>query len=230
MATRYSDYERGRFGRSYAEEEDQNYRRRLRDEDGRSSPERGLFNRATDEVRSWLGDEQAERRRRWDERASSQYPYDIYNWRVVDLMTGNPAVVHPKDSIQQAAQVMQKCDCGALPVIDNRGRLIGMITDRDITMRLVARGMNPRQTSVEDCMTDEAFACHANDSLEGCLHTMSQHQVRRIPVVDDRDRLIGIVSQSDIVQHAGNYPGQGERRAIADVLCAISEPTRASYR
>jgi CBS domain-containing protein len=125
---------------------------------------------------------------------------------------------------------MMEHDCGALPVVDRDGRLIGMITDRDITMRLVARGMDARRARVGDCMTEEAFACHAYDSIESCMRTMSRHQVRRIPIVDDRDRVIGIVSQSDLAQHAGHHPGRGERRAMADVLCAVSAPTHVPYR
>ena len=79
-------------------------------------------------------------------------------------------------------------------------------------------------------MTGEAFACHVNDSIEGCMRTMSRHQIRRLPIVDDRDRVVGIVSQGDLARHAGLHPRQGERRAMADVLCAVSEPTHTAYR
>jgi CBS domain-containing protein len=108
--------------------------------------------------------------------------------------------------------------------------LIGMITDRDIVTRVVARGLDPRRARVDECMSDRVFACYEEDLIESCLWLMSRHQVRRIPVVDDRDRVVGIVSQADLARHAGAFPGHGERRSFADVICAVSEPPPAPYR
>jgi CBS domain-containing protein len=127
-------------------------------------------------------------------------------------------------------RLVRECDCGAIPVVDNDGRLIGMVTDRDITVRLVARGADIRRAFVDDCMTDEAFACNVNDSIDDCMRTMSRHQIRRLPILDDRDRVMGIVSQSDLARHAGEHPVRGERRAMTDVLCVVSEPTHMPYR
>jgi CBS domain-containing protein len=125
---------------------------------------------------------------------------------------------------------MVRRDCGALPVVDDSGRLIGMVTDRDIVTRVIARGLDPRRARVDECMSDRVFACYEEDLIESCLWLMSRHQVRRIPVVDDRDRVVGIVSQADLARHAGAFPGLGERQAFADVMCAVSEPTPAPYR
>jgi CBS domain-containing protein len=234
MATRYPyfgrNYERGRAGRRYTEDEERGYEPRSRYYGGSGREERGFLDRTTDEVRSWLGDEEAERRRRQDERGYRRGEDPLRELRAGDLMTSNVACVRPDDSVERAARVMQGCECGAVPVVGNDGRLIGIITDRDITVRLVARGIDIRRARVDDCMTDEAFACHVNDPIIGCMRTMSRHQIRRVPIVDDRDRVIGIVSQSDLVRHAGEHPGSGERRAMADVLCAVSEPTHVSYR
>lgn len=225
--------------------------------------DRGWFDRAADEVSSWFGDTDAERRRRMDEnrwylqqrdRRRQQYADDRPGRRFTgdgpayrsgdrpaswqrhwtqlhssDLMTRGVATVHPDDPVEHAARLMGDCDCGAIPVVDRGGRMVGMITDRDIAIRLVGNGANSRYAKVGDCMTDEAFACHVDDSLDTCMRTMSRHKIRRLPVVDDSDRVVGIISQADIAQHASENAGTGERRAMSDVVCAISEPTRSSY-
>jgi CBS domain-containing protein len=145
-------------------------------------------------------------------------------------MTCDVCTIHFSDSIENAARAMVRRDCGALPVVNDNGRLIGMITDRDIVTRIVACGLDPRRARVDECMSDRVFACYEEDLIESCLWLMSRHQVRRIPVVDERDRVIGIVSQADLARHAGAFPGHGERQTFADVMCAISEPTLAPYR
>ena len=104
-------------------------------------------------------------------------------------MTRNVATVMPHDSVQFAARIMRDEDCGALPVVDRNGRLVGMITDRDITVRLVASGYNVNHMLVSDCMTEKTFACHAEESVRDCMSMMSRHQIRRLPIVDDRDRV-----------------------------------------
>ena len=219
MATRYSE---------------QNYER-----DRGDSEERGFIERAGDQVRSWFGDEEAERRRRLDERrheeryrasqaAHSRHEFDEV--RAGDVMTHNVITIHPDELVERAARLMRECNCGALPVVDHNGRLLGMVTDRDITVRLTGRGIDARQARVYECMTDEAFVCHVNDSLVDCLRQLSRHQIRRIPIVNDQQQVIGFISQSDLARHAGTHPGRGERRALADTLCAISEPSRVAYR
>ena len=120
---------------------------------------------------------------------------------------------------------MEKSDCGALPVVDGSGRLIGIITDRDITVRLVARALNINSAQVSDCMTGEAFACRADDSIEDCIWTMSWYQIRRIPIVDHDNRVIGIVSQCDLARQAGKHSGRDAHRAIAEMLRVLSEQT-----
>lgn len=155
---------------------------------------------------------------------------DWHDTRAGDLMTRNVASVHPNETVQRAARLMRDEDCGALPVVDRQGRMIGMITDRDITVRLVADGADPRFAQVQDCMTDEVFACHANDPIEGCIRLMKQHQVRRMPVVNDRNQLLGIISQGDLVRHADMNKHQGERHALTDMIAGVSEPSNSAYR
>ena len=223
--------------------------------------ERGWWDRTSDEVSSWFGDEGAERRRRIDERRDRFEDRDRFrsnerrnrfatghrpsyetmsrsrmsersDWRqarAVDAMTQNVATVHPNDSVSYAARVMGECDCGAIPVVDRQGRMVGMITDRDIAIRLVGNGVETMHARVNDCMTDEVFACHVDDSLQECMRLMKHHQIRRVPIVDDSNRIVGIVSQADLAQHAAENSGRGERRAMTDVVCAVSEPTSGSY-
>jgi CBS domain-containing protein len=186
----------------------------------------------------WVGVADRERRRRLDDcirRRNSEWRL----WpsldrsgepRVGDVMMGDVCTIHFSDSVENAARAMVRRDCGALPVVDDNGRLIGMITDRDIVTRIVARGLDPRRARVDECMSDRVFACYEEDLIESSLWLMSRHQVRRIPVVDDHDRVVGIVSQADLARHAGAFPGRGERRSFADMMCAISEPTPAPYR
>jgi CBS domain-containing protein len=139
-------------------------------------------------------------------------------------MTRDVATVSPYDSIEHAARLMRKFDCGSLPVTDDLGRAVGMITDRDIIVRLVARDADPRYAVVRDYMTDDVVVCRADDPVEGCLREMSRHRIRRIPIVDDRDRLVGILAQADVARLAGTHPeGRGERRAVSDTVCAISQ-------
>jgi CBS-domain-containing membrane protein len=206
---------------------------------GRYEGTRGFFRRAGDELRSWFGDEEAERRRgRNDyeyERRGRQGDYwrpgyTIDDLRAADLMSRNVVTVYPEDRVGYAARLMRDYDCGALPVIDQEGHLMGIVTDRDISMRLVANEADTHNTIVADCMTDGAFACHAEDSGRECMRQMSRHRIRRMPIINDWGQVVGIVSQGDLARHAGNYPGRGERRAIADVVCAVSEPKRAARR
>ena len=147
-----------------------------------------------------------------------------------EIMTRDVAAVAPVDSIVHAAQLLRDDDVGALPVVDGRGRPIGMITDRDIACRLVADGDDLRGAQVRHAMTGEVFACVEDSTALDCMRSMSRHQVRRMMVVDREDRLVGIISQADLAQHAGRNPGAGERRAFADAVCAVSAPSGQSYR
>ncbi|HSK73614.1 MAG TPA: CBS domain-containing protein, partial [Pyrinomonadaceae bacterium] len=176
--------------------------------------ERGMegddwWDRTTNQVSSWLGyeNEEGNRRERYGSERNRGYRrgHSQQNWkntRMSEIMTRDVATVHPRDSVQYAARIMRDEDCGAVPVVDGNGRIIGMITDRDITVRLVADGFNASRAMVSDCMTEEAFTCHVDDTIRDAMSVMSNHQVRRIPIVDDRDRVIGIVSQADLALQA----------------------------
>ena len=120
--------------------------------------------------------------------------------KVSDVMTRDVTTVRPDQTARDAAGFMLKVDAGSIPVIDG-DRLIGMITDRDIAVRGVAEGHGP-ETPVRDLMTNDIVAARIDDDVEEIAVRMSQAQVRRLPVIDDQERLCGIVSIGDITQKA----------------------------
>ena len=150
--------------------------------------------------------------------------------RAHEIMTRRVATVHPASSVERVARLMEECDCGAIPVVADNGVLVGMVTDRDITIRVVARGREVRNAIVADCMTEHVFACFANESIAECMRQMAHHKVRRMPIVDERGRLIGIVAQGDLARHSARNAIAEERRALAHVVGEVSQPGHASRR
>jgi len=141
-----------------------------------------------------------------------------------DIMTTNPACCTPEHNVQQAAEMMVKHDCGEIPVVGNEEmKVIGVITDRDITCRVVATGKSPNQTSVRDAMSRPPVTVMPDMSLEECCRIMEQNQIRRVPVVDQTGRCCGIVSQADIAKAAPT-------RQTAEVIKQVSEPTEHASR
>lgn len=116
--------------------------------------------------------------------------------KISECMTTNVQLVTPEQSIKKAAQFMLKSDAGSMPVADG-DRLVGMITDRDITVRAVAEGRGP-DTPVRDVMTEETLYCFEDMSTEEVAQNMGDNQVRRLPVLNRDKRLVGIVSLGDI--------------------------------
>jgi CBS domain-containing protein len=119
-------------------------------------------------------------------------------------MAKDPRSVTPRTSIQEAARLMKSEDVGALPVVesDSSQKLVGIITDRDITIRAVADGRDIGTVTVSDVMSKSATTAKASDDIDDVMQVMGREQVRRIPIVDDRDQLVGIVSQADVVRKA----------------------------
>jgi CBS domain-containing protein len=151
---------------------------------------------------------------------------NLADMRAHELMTRRVATVHPASSVERAARLLEECDCGSLPVVSDNGVLVGMVTDRDIVTRIVARGREVRSAIVADCMTEHVFACYGSETVGECMRQMAHHRVRRMPIVDERGRLIGILAQGDLARHARRNVGADEGRAVAEVLGDVSQPVR----
>ncbi len=120
--------------------------------------------------------------------------------RIRDLMTVKPRTVKTGDSIVDAAKLMRGEDAGIAPIVDGE-RLVGVLTDRDIAVRVVAEGKDPSTTKVEEIASENLVTVEPEQDLDDALRLMAQHQVRRLPVVDD-GKLVGIVAQADVARHA----------------------------
>lgn len=136
-----------------------------------------------------------------------------------DVMTRNPRSVTPDTPARDAARIMKDEDVGIVPVVDDTsGRLVGVITDRDIALRIVAEGRDGG-ASVRDVMSSTKLAtCRPDEDVDRVMETMASEQLRRIPIVDERGSLVGIVAQADIVRKAGN-----DRKA-EETIERISQP------
>ena len=132
----------------------------------------------------------------------------------VDIMTGSPECAAADDSLTEAAKKMKHLEVGALPICGDDDRLKGMITDRDIVVNCIATGGDPTSTKVFELAEGKPVTIGADDSVEETLKTMTEHGVRRLPVIDDH-RLIGIVTQANV---AKNLPEQ----SVGDLVEAIS--------
>ena len=121
-----------------------------------------------------------------------------------DIMTRKPKCVTPETSVREAARLMKEEDVGVLPVVDRDGsdRLIGIVTDRDIAIRHVAEGHDSSSCPVSEAMTSSVRTAREDDDVDAVMDLMGKEQVRRIPVIDERGGLIGIVAQADIVREA----------------------------
>jgi CBS domain-containing protein len=124
--------------------------------------------------------------------------------KVKEIMSMDPACCTRETSLQDVAILMVEHDCGEIPVVDNMQskRPVGVVTDRDITIRTVALGKNPLDLRARDCMSSPAVTVTPETSLDNCCELMEGNQLRRVLAVDGSGRLCGIVSQADIAQHA----------------------------
>jgi CBS domain-containing protein len=120
--------------------------------------------------------------------------------KVSDVMTPDPICCTPKDTAEKVAKILRDHNVGSVPVVlDQKSRqLIGIITDRDLCVTVVASGLEPKATPIKRFVTSNPVTCQSDDSLDTCISAMQTYQVRRIPVVDDEGRCIGIVAQADL--------------------------------
>ena len=117
-----------------------------------------------------------------------------------EVMTKNPLCCLPEDLVTKAAGLMKSENVGSIPVVENEQtkKLVGIVTDRDLTLKIVAEGLDAKSTKVEAVMTRKVVTCRAEDDLQKALDAMSEHQLRRIPVVDGDNKIVGIIAQADV--------------------------------
>ena len=117
-----------------------------------------------------------------------------------EVMTKDPVCCLPSDSVAKAAELMKNENIGSIPVIENAQsqKLVGIVTDRDLALKVIAGGLDAKSTTVESVMTHQVVTCHADDDLQMALHAMAEHQLRRIPVVDNNKKIVGIIAQADV--------------------------------
>jgi CBS domain-containing protein len=136
---------------------------------------------------------------------------------IKDIMTRGVETVSPQTTLQEAAARMKTLDVGPLPVCDG-DRIEGMVTDRDIVVRGIAEGRDPRTTKVSDVMTRDVATCRENDDVREAARTMKDKQIRRLLVVDDKHKVSGIVSLGDVAV-------EGNDKMSGDVLEKVSTPS-----
>lgn len=136
-----------------------------------------------------------------------------------DVMTRDLVYCLPDESVSNVAQLMKKEDIGPVLIVDNEENktLVGIVTDRDLAIKVVGEGRDPKNTRVGDVMTVKVVTSREGDSVENAMKAMAQYQLRRIPVVDDRNRLVGIISQADVATRLN------EPKKTAEVVKEISK-------
>jgi CBS domain-containing protein len=140
-----------------------------------------------------------------------------------DIMTPDPSSCLPSDSVAIAAQIMRRNDVGPVLVVSNHeeNRLVGIVTDRDLALKVIADGRDPHTTRVDEVMSIHPVCCHEEDSTQKALQLMADHQVRRIPIVDAAERLVGIVAQADVARNE-------DEEDVGRMVEQISEPYGSS--
>ena len=138
--------------------------------------------------------------------------------KINEIMTRNVEVVQPNSVLQEAAGKMKSLNVGSLPVCDNR-KLLGIITDRDIAIRAVADGRDPATTKVSETMSPDLVYCFEDQDIKDAANLMERHQIRRLPILDRNQQLVGIVSLGDLAVETKN-------KLSGEVLEEVSEPAK----
>ena len=140
-----------------------------------------------------------------------------------DVMTENPACCTPQTPLELVAKLMVQHDCGEIPVLDETDQVVGVVTDRDIVCRVVAVGKNPLAYVAETCMSELVETVPTSATLAEVLSSMEKHQIRRVPVVDDRGRCVGMISQADLAW-------VGREHEVAELVREVSRDTGSIAR
>lgn len=147
--------------------------------------------------------------------------------KVQELMTPNPSCCTPDNTVKEAARLMEEHDCGCLPVVDNTetNHLVGVVTDRDLALRALAKSKGP-ETKVRDVMSSAPSCCTPDDDVEEVERIMAERQVRRVPVIDRAGCCVGMVAQADLALK----DRAASDREVGRVVERISEPTAEPRR
>jgi len=143
--------------------------------------------------------------------------------KIKEVMSSNPVCCLPSDSAQRVAQIMCEENVGSIPVVTDQEsrKLVGMITDRDLCCSVIAEGLDPKVSAIEKFMTLNPVICRDGENIENCERLMQEHQIRRIPIVDADEHVIGIVAQADLA-----LKDKSER--VSKTVAEISKTTEPS--
>lgn len=144
----------------------------------------------------------------------------------VEQLMSQPAITcGPSDTLNTAARLMWENDCGVLPVVGDDGRLVGIVTDRDICMSAYTQGKPLCEILISSAMAKQVYSCHPQDSVAAAEQWMSTAQVRRMPVVDDDEHPVGVLSLNDIARNAASTrTTNGLNQEVVQTLAAICQP------
>lgn len=154
--------------------------------------------------------------------------------KVKEVMSANPTACTLTDSLAEVAGLMWEKDCGIVPVLAEGGKVIGLVTDRDICMAAALKGRQLANIAVEDTISGKVFTCNADDDVRTALETLKEKKVRRLPVLDDDGTLIGMLSMNDIVLQAQDAKQTKVAVTYADVvntyksICEHWKPPKAA--
>jgi len=137
--------------------------------------------------------------------------------KINEVMTERPRAVTPQTSVREAARMMEEEDIGSLPVVEEGVRLVGIVTDRDVALRVVGGGLDPEATSVGEVASAEVVTLTPDDDLDEALGLMARAQVRRLPIVVRDNELVGMLAQADVAR-------AGKEKTTGEVVEAISQP------
>ena len=144
--------------------------------------------------------------------------------RVEEVMTVPAQTCRPTSDLGEAAKTMMEHECGCLAVVDSRGHIVGMITDRDICLAVAARHKNPWDIPVRDAMSPQVFSCTISDDVRVALATMREHHVHRLPAVDANGHLMGVLSLDDLVNRAGEGPDKIPVALLLETFQGVCPP------
>lgn len=145
---------------------------------------------------------------------------------VEQLMSRNVKTCSPNDTLEVAARIMWENDCGVVPLVDAEGRAVGVVTDRDICMAGFTQGLQYWQIPVARAASKSLYAIKPNESLQAAERLMGTHQVRRLAVIDDNGKLVGILSLNDLARHAGRRAEDLSTDEVARTLALVCHRLR----